>query len=370
MKSIRLFSYILIHRLLTTAAMAQFSIRKFRSYVNSLCWAPQSVWSPPLSAVCPGSSAEHQPRSSSSEPGHQNRISNQNWKQSPEAENVSDGMMVQIWGGPHLLLLTLSLHWDGVMTAVVRLCAQHTHTPLVAPAEQLQEPLVPFTHPVLQHCYRFNQLVNLQGGNSQVWLQVTLTIWGQTHKAGLQGLGLLSHARITTYEFSCHWRCAVLSSCSDLFWHFLGEGVFTKLWAALKDSLTFGTADGEAIVPVWCDAGEAEAVTARNGDGLGENIPTDTALKLHLWKENAGGGHDFRNKEGRSVSTDYEKEINHLHSESQRKCVLITLTFMSKLKAFTKHTLQATELLLSLSSMRALLSTFTQPETSELPYNH
>lgn len=78
--------------------------------------------------------------------------------------------------GAHLLPLTLSLHWDDVMAAVVSLSAQHTHTPLVAPAEQLQEPLVPSTVPTLQHCHRFDQLVNLQGGNSQVWLQVTLTI--------------------------------------------------------------------------------------------------------------------------------------------------------------------------------------------------
>lgn len=87
--------------------------------------------------------------------------------------SVLDGMMNL---GPYLFLPTLPLHWDSVVTAVVSLGAEHTHTPLVAPAEQLQEPLVPFAHPALQRRHRFNQLVNLQSGNSQVWLQVTLAV--------------------------------------------------------------------------------------------------------------------------------------------------------------------------------------------------
>lgn len=198
--------------------------------------------------------------------------------------------------GLHLLLLTLSLHRNGVMALVLALSAQHTHTPLVAPAKQLKEPLVPFTNTRLQHCHRFNQLVNFQGGNSQVWLQVTLTIRGQTHEAGLCSLCLLSHAHIAAYESPCHWRHAILPSQSDLLGHFFGERVFTKRWAALKDSLTFGTADGETVIPVWRDARETEAVTAWDGDGLRENIMTDETLKLHLWQKNTGGGHGFRNK--------------------------------------------------------------------------
>lgn len=112
-------------------------------------------------------------------------------------------VMMRMSLAAHLLLPTLSLHRDGVVTAVVGLSAQHAHTPLVAPAEQLEEPLVPFAHPLLQRRHRFNQLVNLQVGNSQVWLQVALTVRGQTHEAGLQCLGLLSQTHITIYEFSC-----------------------------------------------------------------------------------------------------------------------------------------------------------------------
>lgn len=112
-----------------------------------------------------------------------------------------DGMMAR-WHDDdekqlHLLLLTLSLHGDSVVATVVSLGAQDTHTSLVAPAEQLQEPLVLFTHPVLQHRHRFYQLVNLQGWDSQVRLQVTLTVRSQTHKAGLQGLCLLPNTCVT-----------------------------------------------------------------------------------------------------------------------------------------------------------------------------
>lgn len=231
-------------------------------------------------------------------------------------------VMMMRSSGPHLLLLTLTLHWDGVVTAVVALGAQHTHTPLVAPAIQLQEPTVPFTHPVLQHCDRFNELVSLQGGNSQVRLQVTLTIWGQTHEAGLQGLCLFPDTRITIYAFFHDWHDAILPSYSDLLRHFLGKIVLTKLRTALEGRLTFGTADGNAFTPVWCDAREAEAVTTGDGDGLGENIQTDATLELHIWQENTGGSHDLR-----ITWADYEGEMNHyLHSESKRKYILVTLS--------------------------------------------
>lgn len=78
--------------------------------------------------------------------------------------------------GFHLFLPTFSFHWDSLVTVVLALRAQHAHTPLVSPAVQLQEPLVLLTYSLLQHRHGFNQLVDLHGCDSQVWLQVTLAI--------------------------------------------------------------------------------------------------------------------------------------------------------------------------------------------------
>lgn len=190
----------------------------------------------------------------------------------------------------HLFVVALSFHRHGVVVAVVGFGAQHTDTPLVSPAEQLQEPLVLLAHPVLQHGHRLNQLVNLQGGDSQVRLQVGSAEGGQTHEAGLQSLTVLPHAHVTTNGPSHH---AILPSGSYLLGDFFGEGVFAQLGANLVHPETFGTADGEAVLPVGCDAREAEAVPAGDGDRLGENILTDAALELHLRQKEAVGSHDL-----------------------------------------------------------------------------
>lgn len=81
---------------------------------------------------------------------------------------------------------------------------------------------------------------------------------------------------------------------ADLLGHFFSKGVLAKLRASVKDSLTLGAADA-GVLPVRCDAGKAEAVTAGDGDGLAENILTNKTTKLHLGQQNSGG-HDLRNK--------------------------------------------------------------------------
>lgn len=86
-----------------------------------------------------------------------------------------------------------------------------------------------------------------------------------------------------------------MPSQADLLGHFFSKGVLAKLGATGKDSLTFGAADAGAL-PVRCDAGKAEAVTAGDGDGLTENILADKTTKLHLRQRNSGR-HDLRNKE-------------------------------------------------------------------------
>lgn len=108
---------------------------------------------------------------------------------------------------------------------------------------------------------------------------MALTVRGQTHQAGPQGLHLLPHASVTADRLPRH---AVLPPGSDLLRHFFGERVFAELRADLVLCVTFGAVDGEPAFPVGGDAGEAEAVTAGDGDGLGENILADAALKLVL----------------------------------------------------------------------------------------
>lgn len=169
--------------------------------------------------------------------------------------------------------------------------ALHTEKFLVTSTEQLQELLVPPTHPALQHRHRFNQLVSFQRANSQVGLQVALAVRGQTHQTGPQGLRLLPHTHVTADGLP---RRTVLPSGSDLLRHFFGEGVFAELRADLVLCVTFGTVDGEAVVPVRGDAGEAEAVSAGDGDRLQEDIHADAALKLLLGQMKALGSHDLR----------------------------------------------------------------------------
>lgn len=90
-------------------------------------------------------------------------------------------------GVSHLLLSPFSLHGDGVMCPVVCLCAEDTHTGLVFLAEELQQPLVLGTHPVLHVGHRFHQLVLGEPGG--VRLEVLVAVRGQAHEAGFDGFG-------------------------------------------------------------------------------------------------------------------------------------------------------------------------------------
>lgn len=68
-----------------------------------------------------------------------------------------------------------------------------------------------------------------------------------------------------------------------------------------------GTADVIIAVPVWGDAAEAEAVSAGNGDRLGENVLTDATIKLHVCQKNAGKSHDLKTK---NIYLMYQDKIN------------------------------------------------------------
>lgn len=99
-------------------------------------------------------------------------------------------------GPSHLFLAPLSLHRDGVVCPVVRLSAEHTHTHLILFAEQLQEPFMLWTHPVLHVCNGLHYLV--LGEPGRVRLQVLLAVRRQTHEAGFDRFGpALPKAHIT-----------------------------------------------------------------------------------------------------------------------------------------------------------------------------
>lgn len=181
---------------------------------------------------------------------------------------------------------------------MLALRAQHAHAAAVGPAVQLQEPLVLFADPLLQHGHRWDQLVDPQGGHPQVWLQVTLAIGGQARQAGFHSLGPLSRAHVAIYEAFGRWGGAPGPPQADLLTHFLSEGVLAKLRASVKDGPTLGAAEAGAL-PVPRDAGEAEAVAAGDGDGLAEDILTDQTAELLLAQRN-GGGHDLDKEEKRA----------------------------------------------------------------------
>lgn len=70
---------------------------------------------------------------------------------------------------------------------MVRLRAEHAHAGLVPLAEELQEPLVLGTHPVLHVGHGLYQLVH--GEPAHVRPQVLLAVGGEAHQAGLDRLG-------------------------------------------------------------------------------------------------------------------------------------------------------------------------------------
>ncbi len=68
------------------------------------------------------------------------------------------------------------------MRPVVRLGAEHAHARLILLTEQLQEPLVLRTHPVLHVRNGLHQLVLGEPGGMR--FQVLLAVGGQAHQAG------------------------------------------------------------------------------------------------------------------------------------------------------------------------------------------
>lgn len=74
----------------------------------------------------------------------------------------------------HLFLCPFSLHRDGVVRPVVRLGAEDAHAHLILLTEELQEPLVLRTHPVLHVGNGLHQLVLSEAG--RVTFQMLLAV--------------------------------------------------------------------------------------------------------------------------------------------------------------------------------------------------
>ena len=98
----------------------------------------------------------------------------------------------------YLFLHPFPLHGDGVVRPVVGFGAEDAHTDLVLLTEELQEPLVLRTHPVLHVGDGLYQLV--LGEPGRMSLQVLLAVGGETHEAGFDGFwSAVAQANITEY---------------------------------------------------------------------------------------------------------------------------------------------------------------------------
>lgn len=175
------------------------------------------------------------------------------------------------------------------MFFVLRLGAKLANTFVVVPAEHLEQPLVLLAHPLLQVLHWHHQLVEHQGGNSLVRLQVDFTVRRQTDQTGHVGLHL--HGRCSTHiaqhiaHICCrqrrHWRAHyyLLESVCEFF-----EGGVDAYFRLVVKLFVAGGAPANFIaVPQTLDANLAEVVAARNGDWVGEDLLTDGAMELLLW---------------------------------------------------------------------------------------
>lgn len=206
------------------------------------------------------------------------------------------------------------------MPFVLRLGAELANASLVVPAEHLQQPLVLLAHPVLQVLHRRHQLVEHQGGDSVVGLQVRLAVRCQTDQTGLVSLHLHGRCRAhVTQHVSrvgggqrrggrAHYD--LLERVGQLF-----EGrVDADLRRAAKLFVAGGTPADVTAVPQTLDASLAEVVAARCGDWVGEDLLADGAEELLFWQHIAGGGHCLPSQEKK-------KEIN----QSPRNAVYLEI---------------------------------------------
>lgn len=185
-----------------------------------------------------------------------------------------------------LSVVALLLCCDGLVSFVLGLSAELAHALLLVPAEHFQQPLVLLTHPVLQVRHRLHQLVELQGGDRLMRLQVALAVRGQTHQAGLQSLHLQGRGRAHVTHHLARLgggqrrgrgtRYDVPKRVRQLF-----EGDVDAHIRPGREGFAAGGALAHlAAVPHTLEAGLAEVVSAGSGDRVGKHLLTDGALEL------------------------------------------------------------------------------------------
>lgn len=85
-------------------------------------------------------------------------------------------VLIQAFCPPYLPAPALIRYGDCLMVFVLRLGAELAHTPLLIPAEHLQQSLMLLAHSFGKVVHRSNQPVKLQGGDSLMRLQVGFAV--------------------------------------------------------------------------------------------------------------------------------------------------------------------------------------------------
>lgn len=162
------------------------------------------------------------------------------------------------------------------MAAVLPHSTQHTYAHLVRATEQLQALFMLGADLPVQVARLIHQLVSLEGGRLIMWLDVCLTIVGQTHEARLDRLAATAHAEITEGLLVHVGERGELRALPP------GLLVYVRQVASQNRPWCEGrTALGAAVhthvvklVPVDLDAFQAVNVTTGDGDRVSQGVHT------------------------------------------------------------------------------------------------
>lgn len=207
----------------------------------------------------------------------------------------------------------LVLYGDRLMVSVFRLGAELAHAPLLVPAEHLQQPPVLLAYSVGEVPDRGDHLVKPQAGDPLVRLQVCFAVRGHAHQAGLEGFHLQgSGSTDVAHHLARRGRRRrrgprrgdhVPEDLGQL----LEGGVDAQLRPDAVGPPAGGADAGLAAVPRCLDAGLAEVMAARSGDGVDERLLADGAVELFFQQDSHGGHgpkkHKWKQEAGEGKST-------------------------------------------------------------------
>lgn len=214
---------------------------------------------------------------------------------------------------PHLLLTSLCLSWDNIMTLVLADGADSADTHLVGTAKKLQALLVLRADLSVQVPQFVHQFVSLESSRLIVGLQVFLTVRGQAVEAGLDSFELLSRAEVARHvsrssNAPVAWRhqVEVQASLLDLLSHF-GEGCIGSEHGSLGESDSALRTDVNpgvvSLIPVATNAVHTEAVAT----GDSHRVPQETCAQVAaevIWRHGLSHVH-----------------LTHAQPRTQTRCV-------------------------------------------------